>query len=65
MSHILSSLDDTSSQAPRSAHECAALALSILNQRPHTTENIELAVMALRGASVDTLAAADRQMAGR
>jgi hypothetical protein len=43
--------------------ERAALALSILNHRPATDANLELAVMALRGADITTLLAADQQMA--
>lgn len=42
----------------------ALLALSILQHREATEANLELAVMALRGADISDLAAADAQMAG-
>lgn len=45
-------------------HACAVTAISLLNHRQHTWQTIELAVMALRGASLDALLAADRQMTG-
>lgn len=47
-----------------SAHDRAVLALSLLQQRPHTDATLELAVMALRGADIDELVTADAQMGG-
>lgn len=41
-----------------------ALTLSLIQQRPATEHTCELCVMALRGADIATLAAADAQMAG-
>lgn len=52
--------------APPVSHprERIALALSILNHRPAVGSTIELAAMALRGADIATLMAADAQMRG-
>lgn len=45
-------------------HARAQMALAILQQREHTENNLELAVLALRGADIFALVAADAQMSG-